>query len=174
MLFSSVWKNSTWLSLFPGYHKHRHSFKDLSLNYQRHLLLFSFFFFYKEIKKFRRVCCEGLQHKLQVRNNGVPFLWSRIDVHLFSFQIWDIQDQCCLFTADPKASRIHGDITACLYSAAMKSLYIAGDCMAALSLKIRLPVMPLYFIPHRIQCSLSVFWEYSCTELFQGGWPVKF
>ncbi|XP_070685447.1 cilia- and flagella-associated protein 337 [Pempheris klunzingeri] len=52
-------------------------------------------------------------------------------------KIWDIQDQCCLFTADAKASRIHGDISACSYSSAMKSLYIAADCMAALSLKIR-------------------------------------
>nr|XP_046245544.1 WD repeat-containing protein 49 isoform X2 [Scatophagus argus] len=52
-------------------------------------------------------------------------------------KIWDIQDQCCLFTADPKASGIHGDITACSYSSAMKSLYIAADCMAVLSLKIR-------------------------------------
>uniref|UniRef100_A0A8C9YGJ4 WD40 repeat domain 95 n=1 Tax=Sander lucioperca TaxID=283035 RepID=A0A8C9YGJ4_SANLU len=30
-----------------------------------------------------------------------------------SVKIWDIQDQCCLFTADPKASGIHGDISAC-------------------------------------------------------------
>ncbi|XP_053176161.1 WD repeat-containing protein on Y chromosome [Scomber japonicus] len=52
-------------------------------------------------------------------------------------KIWDIQDQCCLFTADPKATGIHGDISACLYSPAMKSLYTAADCMAVLSLKIR-------------------------------------
>ncbi|XP_034723568.1 WD repeat-containing protein 49 [Etheostoma cragini] len=52
-------------------------------------------------------------------------------------KIWDIQDQCCLFTADPKASGIHGDISACSYSSALKSFYIAADCMAVLSLKIR-------------------------------------
>ncbi|XP_035478797.2 WD repeat-containing protein on Y chromosome isoform X1 [Scophthalmus maximus] len=52
-------------------------------------------------------------------------------------KIWDIQDQSCLFTADPKASGIHGDISACSYSSAMKSLFIAADCMAVLSLKIR-------------------------------------
>ncbi|XP_075330688.1 cilia- and flagella-associated protein 337 [Odontesthes bonariensis] len=52
-------------------------------------------------------------------------------------KIWHIQDQCCLFTADPKASRIHGDIFSCSYSPAMKSLYIAADCMAMLPLKLR-------------------------------------
>uniref|UniRef100_A0A672ZEV3 WD40 repeat domain 95 n=1 Tax=Sphaeramia orbicularis TaxID=375764 RepID=A0A672ZEV3_9TELE len=57
-------------------------------------------------------------------------------------KIWDIQDQCCLFTADPKASGIHGDISVCSYSLAMKSLYIAADSLAVLSLKIRLVVMP--------------------------------
>ncbi|KAM8769789.1 cilia- and flagella-associated protein 337 [Acanthopagrus schlegelii] len=52
-------------------------------------------------------------------------------------KIWHIQDQCCLFTAEPKASGIHGDMCACSYSSAMKSLYVAADSMAALSLKIR-------------------------------------
>ncbi|XP_071353298.1 cilia- and flagella-associated protein 337 isoform X2 [Trachinotus anak] len=52
-------------------------------------------------------------------------------------KIWEIQDQCCLFTADPKASGIRGDISACSYSSAMKSLFIAADRMAVLSLKIR-------------------------------------
>lgn len=83
-----------------------------------------------------------------------------IDVHLFPFQIWDIQDQCCLFTAKPKASGIHGDITACSYSAAMKSLYIAADSMAVLSLKTRLSLVHLFCFHDRIQ-------EYSSTELFQ-------
>lgn len=68
-----------------------------------------------------------------------------------SFQIWDIQDQCCLFTADPKATGIHGDISACLYSPAMKSLYTAADCMAVLSLKIRLVVVPLCLTHDRLQ-----------------------
>ncbi|KAJ4935485.1 hypothetical protein JOQ06_017018, partial [Pogonophryne albipinna] len=52
-------------------------------------------------------------------------------------KIWDIQDQCCLFTADSQASGIHGDISACSYSSAVKSFYFAADCMAVLSLKIR-------------------------------------
>ncbi|XP_034557358.1 WD repeat-containing protein on Y chromosome [Notolabrus celidotus] len=52
-------------------------------------------------------------------------------------KIWDIQDQCCLFTAEQKASRIHGDISTCWYSSALKSLYITADCMAVLSLKRR-------------------------------------
>ncbi|XP_042342922.1 WD repeat-containing protein on Y chromosome [Plectropomus leopardus] len=52
-------------------------------------------------------------------------------------KIWDIPDQCCLFTADSKASGIRGDISACSYSSAMKSLHITADCMAVLSLKIR-------------------------------------
>lgn len=61
--------------------------------------------------------------------------------HLFrctsSVQIWHLQDQCCLFTADPKASGIHGDVSACAYSPAMKCLYIAADCMTVLPLKLR-------------------------------------
>ncbi|KAM4742739.1 cilia- and flagella-associated protein 337 [Anableps anableps] len=52
-------------------------------------------------------------------------------------KIWDIQDQCCLFTADPKASGIHGDVSACSYSPAMRSLYIAADCIAVLPLMLR-------------------------------------
>nr|XP_040049453.1 WD repeat-containing protein on Y chromosome [Gasterosteus aculeatus aculeatus] len=52
-------------------------------------------------------------------------------------KIWDIQDQHCLFTADLKASGIHGDVSACSYSSALKCVYIAADCMAVLSLKIR-------------------------------------
>uniref|UniRef100_A0A3Q0R1H2 WD40 repeat domain 95 n=1 Tax=Amphilophus citrinellus TaxID=61819 RepID=A0A3Q0R1H2_AMPCI len=43
---------------------------------------------------------------------------------------------CCLFTADPKASGIHGDISACAYSPSMKCLYIAADCMTMLPLKL--------------------------------------
>uniref|UniRef100_A0A3P8SMW7 Uncharacterized protein n=1 Tax=Amphiprion percula TaxID=161767 RepID=A0A3P8SMW7_AMPPE len=53
-------------------------------------------------------------------------------------KIWHIEDQCCLFTADPKESGIHGDISACSYSPAVKCLYVAADCLAMLSLKPRL------------------------------------
>ncbi|XP_062417638.1 WD repeat-containing protein 49 [Pungitius pungitius] len=52
-------------------------------------------------------------------------------------KIWDIQDQHCLFTAELKASGIHGDMSACSYSSALKCFYVAADCMAVLSLKIR-------------------------------------
>ncbi|KAF7644965.1 hypothetical protein LDENG_00212980 [Lucifuga dentata] len=52
-------------------------------------------------------------------------------------KIWDIQDQCCLFTVNPDASGIHGDVSACLYCPAVKSLYVAAESMAVLSLKIR-------------------------------------
>ncbi|XP_056139747.1 WD repeat-containing protein on Y chromosome [Lampris incognitus] len=54
-----------------------------------------------------------------------------------TIKIWDIDDQCCLFTAHPKDSLIHGDVSACLYSPSMKALYVAADAMALLSLKIR-------------------------------------
>ncbi|XP_076002332.1 cilia- and flagella-associated protein 337 [Genypterus blacodes] len=52
-------------------------------------------------------------------------------------KIWDIQDECCLYTAPPKASGIHGDLSACLYSPDVKNLYIAADSMAVLSLKVK-------------------------------------
>ncbi|XP_029964567.1 WD repeat-containing protein 49 [Salarias fasciatus] len=51
-------------------------------------------------------------------------------------KIWDVEDQCCLFTAEPKASGIHGEISACRYSAAVKSLYVSADDMAVLALKL--------------------------------------
>ncbi|XP_029302381.1 WD repeat-containing protein on Y chromosome [Cottoperca gobio] len=80
-----------------------------------------------------------------LKGHSAPIVYLSIfseDSQIFSVsidrivKIWDIQDQCCVFTADPKASRIHGDISACSYSSAMKSFYIAADCMAVLSLKI--------------------------------------
>lgn len=81
--------------------------------------------------------------------------------HLFAFQIWDIHDQCCLFTADPKASKIHGDISACSYFPAMKSLFIAADRLAVLSLKMRLVVLSLCLCHNKIQCSLKIFHKLS-------------
>uniref|UniRef100_A0A3P9I618 WD40 repeat domain 95 n=1 Tax=Oryzias latipes TaxID=8090 RepID=A0A3P9I618_ORYLA len=50
-------------------------------------------------------------------------------------KIWHIQDECCLFTGESKASSIYGEISACHYSPAMKSLYIAADSIAVLKLK---------------------------------------
>nr|XP_054598438.1 WD repeat-containing protein 64 [Nothobranchius furzeri] len=52
-------------------------------------------------------------------------------------KIWHIEDQCCLFTAEPKASGIHEAVSAASYSPAFKHLYIAADCMALLILKSR-------------------------------------
>ncbi|CAL8347862.1 unnamed protein product [Arctogadus glacialis] len=52
-------------------------------------------------------------------------------------KIWDIEDQSCVFTTQPKASLIHGDLSACLYSPCMKTLFIAADHMCLLSLKTR-------------------------------------
>uniref|UniRef100_A0A3Q2CWZ6 WD40 repeat domain 95 n=1 Tax=Cyprinodon variegatus TaxID=28743 RepID=A0A3Q2CWZ6_CYPVA len=48
---------------------------------------------------------------------------------------------CCLFTADPTASGIHGDVTACSFSPAMRALYVAADCIAVLPLMSRLFVV---------------------------------
>ena len=53
------------------------------------------------------------------------------------FQIWDIEDQSCVFNTQPKASLIHGDLSACLYSPCMKTIFIAADHMCLLSLKTR-------------------------------------
>ncbi|XP_061917851.1 WD repeat-containing protein 64 [Entelurus aequoreus] len=52
-------------------------------------------------------------------------------------KIWAVQEQCCLFTAESKDSGIHGDIAACLYFAAVRSLYIVADSVAVLALKTR-------------------------------------
>ncbi|XP_045929409.1 WD repeat-containing protein on Y chromosome isoform X1 [Micropterus dolomieu] len=84
-------------------------------------------------------------------------------------KIWDIQDQCCLLTTDRKASGIHGDISACSYSSAMKSLYIAADCMAVLSLKIRARLHSRLTVSHNepvMCCGYSEEFRQvvSCTE----------
>uniref|UniRef100_UPI0037E8F30F cilia- and flagella-associated protein 337 n=1 Tax=Semicossyphus pulcher TaxID=241346 RepID=UPI0037E8F30F len=84
-------------------------------------------------------------------------------------KIWDIPDQCCLFTADPKASGIHGDISACSYSPAMKSLCIAADCIAVLSLKIRPQLHSRLTVSHNEPVTCCGYSEefhqvVSCTE----------
>uniref|UniRef100_A0A3Q3E8J5 Uncharacterized protein n=1 Tax=Labrus bergylta TaxID=56723 RepID=A0A3Q3E8J5_9LABR len=84
-------------------------------------------------------------------------------------KIWDIQDQCCLFTADPKTSGIHGDISACSYSSALKSLYIAADCMAVLSLKRRPQLHRRLTVSHNEPVTCCGYSEefrqvVSCTE----------
>lgn len=69
----------------------------------------------------------------------------------FLFQIWDIQDEHCLFTADPTVSGLHGDLSACMYSPEMKTLYIAADSIAVLPLEMRLVPMGflLKFMKHK-------------------------
>ncbi|XP_026150668.1 WD repeat-containing protein on Y chromosome [Mastacembelus armatus] len=84
-------------------------------------------------------------------------------------KIWNIEDQCCLFTADPKASRIHGDMSACMYLPAMKSLFVAADCMAVLSLKIRPQLCSTLTFSHNepvLCCGYSEEFRQvvSCTE----------
>lgn len=65
------------------------------------------------------------------------YSYASVVVHLAVFQVWDIQEQHCLLTLDSEESGIRGGITACSYSSAMKSLYVAADGMAVLSLKRR-------------------------------------
>ncbi|XP_059188071.1 WD repeat-containing protein on Y chromosome [Centropristis striata] len=113
-----------------------------------------------------------------LKGHSAPIVYLRIiaeDSQVFSVstdstvKIWDIQDQCCLFTADPKASGIHGDISACSYSSAMKSFYIAADCMAVLSLKIRPRIHRRLTVSHNepvMCCGYSEEFRQvvSCTE----------
>lgn len=68
---------------------------------------------------------------------------SDVVVDLLALQVWDIQEQNCLLTVDSEESGIHGDITACSYSSATKSLYVAAGGVAALSLKTRSAAAPL-------------------------------
>ncbi|XP_028275016.1 WD repeat-containing protein on Y chromosome [Parambassis ranga] len=84
-------------------------------------------------------------------------------------KIWNIEDQCCLFTADHKASGIHGDLTACSYSPALKSLFTAADCMAVLSLKLRRRLHSRLTVSHNepvMCCGYSEEFRQvvSCTE----------
>uniref|UniRef100_H2LG37 WD40 repeat domain 95 n=1 Tax=Oryzias latipes TaxID=8090 RepID=H2LG37_ORYLA len=73
------------------------------------------------------------------------FLWiSSEDSQIVSVSVdCTVKDECCLFTGESKASSIYGEISACHYSPAMKSLYIAADSIAVLKLK------PRSFFPRR-------------------------
>uniref|UniRef100_A0A8D3D416 WD40 repeat domain 95 n=1 Tax=Scophthalmus maximus TaxID=52904 RepID=A0A8D3D416_SCOMX len=84
-------------------------------------------------------------------------------------KIWDIQDQSCLFTADPKASGIHGDISACSYSSAMKSLFIAADCMAVALL--HLTILMNVTLSHNVTCFQVVkVWDFDTgRQVFEFG-----
>ncbi|KAJ8256464.1 hypothetical protein COCON_G00186160 [Conger conger] len=70
-------------------------------------------------------------------------------------KIWDIQDQCCLFTAHPKASLIRGELSACLYSPSVKALYVAADSMALLPLRTRVHAQSHLIMSHKepVLCS---------------------
>lgn len=54
---------------------------------------------------------------------------------LYIVQVWDILDHNCLLTVRPKGHKIRGDLQACHYSSAAKSIAIATDQMAILNLK---------------------------------------
>ncbi|KAI1893585.1 hypothetical protein AGOR_G00125240 [Albula goreensis] len=84
-------------------------------------------------------------------------------------KIWDIQDQACLFTAHPKASLVHGDLSACFYSPSIKALYVATDCMALLPLRTRAQPRGRLIVSHRepvLCCGYSESFRQvvSCTE----------
>ncbi|XP_038674997.1 WD repeat-containing protein on Y chromosome isoform X2 [Scyliorhinus canicula] len=63
-------------------------------------------------------------------------------------KIWDIEDQCCLYTANSKVSRIKGDVSACHYVSGTKSLCIAADGIALLHLKIQPQLKPHHICSH--------------------------
>ncbi|XP_011445499.1 cilia- and flagella-associated protein 337 isoform X2 [Magallana gigas] len=52
-------------------------------------------------------------------------------------KVWDILDHNCLLTVRPKGHKIRGDLQACHYSSAAKSIAIATDQMAILNLKLK-------------------------------------
>ncbi|XP_067102784.1 cilia- and flagella-associated protein 337 [Osmerus mordax] len=84
-------------------------------------------------------------------------------------KIWDIQDQCCLFTAHPKASQIRGDMSACIYSPSVKCLYVSSDSLALLSLKTRPQPQSHVVMSHKepvLCCGYSQQFRQvvSCTE----------
>lgn len=78
----------------------------------------------------------------RVVGGWVALSCSSVVVGLLALQVWDIQEHNCLLTVDSEESGIHGDITACSYSSATKSLYVAAGGVAALSLKTRSAAAP--------------------------------
>ncbi|KAM9468399.1 cilia- and flagella-associated protein 337 [Clarias gariepinus] len=84
-------------------------------------------------------------------------------------RIWDIQDQCCLFDAHPKASCLRGELSACLYFTAVKSLYVATNSLALLTLKTKSQPEGSHIISHKeavLCCGYSQEFRHvvSCTE----------
>ncbi|KAK3531893.1 hypothetical protein QTP70_034402 [Hemibagrus guttatus] len=97
------------------------------------------------------------------------------DSHIFSVstdntaKIWDIQDQCCLFDAHPKASCLRGELSACLYFTGVKSLYVATDSLFLLSLKTKSQPEGSHIVSHKeavLCCGYSQEFRQvvSCTE----------
>ncbi|XP_043929175.1 WD repeat-containing protein 49-like [Protopterus annectens] len=113
-----------------------------------------------------------------LRGHTAPVVFLQIvmeDKRIFSVstdsnvKIWDIQDQTCLFTANPKASRIRGDITACHYAPGVKALCIATDSIALLSLKIKPQPQSDQLVSHKepvLCCGFNKAFRQvvSCTE----------
>nr|XP_014351744.1 PREDICTED: WD repeat-containing protein on Y chromosome-like isoform X5 [Latimeria chalumnae] len=86
-----------------------------------------------------------------------------------TIKVWDIQDQSCLFTANPKASRIRGEITACYYVPDIKALCIATDSIALLPLKLKPQPQPHLIVSHKepvLRCKYNKEFRHviSCSE----------
>uniref|UniRef100_A0A3Q2UUN2 WD40 repeat domain 95 n=1 Tax=Haplochromis burtoni TaxID=8153 RepID=A0A3Q2UUN2_HAPBU len=111
-----------------------------------------------------------------LKGHSAPIISIRISSE--DNQIFSVSTDCTVkvtddsflcFTSDPKASRIHGDISACAYSPAMKSLYIAADCMTMLPLKLRQRLHRHFTVSHNepvLCCGYSKEFRQvvSCTE----------
>ncbi|KAK2831691.1 hypothetical protein Q7C36_016777 [Tachysurus vachellii] len=84
-------------------------------------------------------------------------------------KIWNIQDQCCLFDAHPKASCVRGELSASLYFIGVKSLYVATDSLFLLSLKTNSQPEGSHIVSHKeavLCCGYSQEFRQvvSCTE----------
>ncbi|KAF7700317.1 hypothetical protein HF521_003275 [Silurus meridionalis] len=84
-------------------------------------------------------------------------------------RIWDIEDQCCLFDAHPKASYLRGELSACLYFPTAKSLYVATESLALLSLKTKSQPESSHIVSHKeavLCCGYSQEFRQvvSCTD----------
>ncbi|XP_072119049.1 cilia- and flagella-associated protein 337 isoform X3 [Mobula birostris] len=78
-------------------------------------------------------------------------------------KIWDTEDQCCLYTANQKASRVTGNISTCLYVSAIKALCIAADAIALLHLRIQPQPQPHHIKSHKEPVLCCIY----CSEFRQ-------
>ncbi|XP_069046236.1 cilia- and flagella-associated protein 337 isoform X2 [Lepisosteus oculatus] len=86
-----------------------------------------------------------------------------------TIKIWDIRDQSCLFTANPKASRIQGEVSACLFCPTVKALYVTTDSIAFLPLRTKSQPQGHLTVSHKepvLCCGYSKEFRQvvSCTE----------